>query len=173
MGILSGNQQNEPMHYGEIFNTWTYSSVVKSAIATFEIYQNHCGDDDLKKQIRNLIDTARQEEQEVDALLKKNGIGLPPTPPERPQANIEDIPPGARFNDPEIAMVISNTLATGLVACSTVMGQCTREDIATMYGQFHQAKARDALNLLKLNKEKGWLVPPPLEVQKPKEMQTT
>lgn len=32
--------------------------------------------------------------------------------------------------------------AAGLVACSQVMGQCIREDIGMMYGQFHMDKAQ-------------------------------
>ena len=24
MGILSGNPQNEPLHYGEVFDIWSY-----------------------------------------------------------------------------------------------------------------------------------------------------
>ncbi|WP_416151923.1 DUF3231 family protein [Salipaludibacillus sp. HK11] len=166
MGILSGNQQNEPMHYGEVFSIWTYSSTMKSSIAMFQVYENHCGDDDLKKQINNLIDQARQEEQQVDTMLKENGIQLPPSPPERAKASIEEIPPGARINDPEISMAISADLAAGMIGCSTAMSQSTREDIAMMYGQFHQSKAQNALKMLRLNKEKGWLVPPPLEVEK-------
>lgn len=166
MGILSGNQQNEPMHYGEVFSIWTYSNTMKSAISMFQLYENHCGDDDLKKQISHLIDKARQEEEQVDILLKENGIELPPSPPERPKASLEDIPPGAKMIDPEISMAVSADIAAGLVSCSTAMAQCTREDIAMMYGQFHQDKAQDAMKMLRLNKEKGWLVPPPLELEK-------
>ena len=43
------------------------------------------------------------EIEELKALLKINGVALPPAPPERPVASIEDIPPGARINDVEIA----------------------------------------------------------------------
>ena len=42
------------------------------------------------------------EIEELKALLKINGVALPPAPPERPVASIEDIPPGARINDVEI-----------------------------------------------------------------------
>ena len=37
------------------------------------------------------------EIEELKALLKVNGVALPPAPPERPVASIEDIPPGARL----------------------------------------------------------------------------
>jgi len=34
-------------------------------------------------------------------------------------------------------------------------------------GQFHMAKAQLGAKLLRLNKNKGWLVPPPLHVNYP------
>lgn len=37
-----------------------------------------------------------------------------------------------------------------------------REDIAMMFGRFHMQKATFGAKLLRMNKEKGWLVPPPL-----------
>lgn len=63
--------------------------------------------------------------------------------------------------DPEIAAALSKEIAGGLVACSTMIGQSIREDIAMMFGQFHTQKAALGAKVLKLNKEKGWLVPPP------------
>ena len=45
MGILSGNPQNEPLHYGEVFDIWSYLL----AIASHQVFMNHTGDEDLKK----------------------------------------------------------------------------------------------------------------------------
>lgn len=39
--------------------------------------------------------------------------------------------------------------------------------IALLFGQFHTAKAILGAKFLKLNKEKGWLIPPPLHLQVP------
>ena len=49
-------------------------------------------------------------------------MGLPPSPPERPKACLDDIPIGARFQDPEIAAALSMSIAVGLVSCSGIMG---------------------------------------------------
>ena len=104
----------------------------------------------------------KDENKYLERILKENGIGLPPAPPERPVAQVENIPPGAKFNDPEIAAALAIDGASGLVACSKAMGISTREDIATMYGQFHMKKAQLGAKLLQLTKEKGWLILPPL-----------
>jgi hypothetical protein len=162
MGILSGNPKEEPMHYGEVYGTWSALLATKAMVAGHQTLLNHAGDADLKKLINEFIDQGRQEEKQLETLLKENTVGLPPTPPERASANLDDIPVGARFLDSEIAAGLSADVAAGLVACSKMIGQCIREDIATMYGQMHTQKAQLGAKLLRLNKEKGWLVPPPL-----------
>lgn len=167
MGVLSGNQQNEPMHYGEVFGSWTYVNSAKGRIAAYQTFINHTGDTDLKSYLEDYVRSKKQEVEQVENLLKANGVGLPPSPPERPVASLESIPVGARFNDPEIAAGISQDIAAGLVACSQIIGQCVREDIAAMFTQFHGNKVQFGARLLRINKEKGWLVPPPLKEKTP------
>lgn len=162
MGILSGNPKDEPMHYGEVFSTWSFLLTAKGEIAGYQAHLNHAGDEDLLKLLEETIHNGQQEIKQIETLLKENGVGLPPSPPDRPKARLEDIPAGARFTDPEIAAMLSVNIAAGLVACSTIMGQSIREDIATMFGQIHVQKAALGVKALRLNKEKGWLIPPPL-----------
>ena len=166
MGVLSGNPKDQPMHYGEVFSTWSFLLTAKGTIAGYQTYLNHAGDEDLKKLLQEALDSGKQEDKQIETLLKENGVGLPPTPPDRPDANLEEIPAGARVTDPEIAAMLSANTAAGLVACSTIIGQSIREDIATMFGQFHIQKAAFGAKVLRLNKEKGWLIPPPLHHHK-------
>ncbi|MOA38033.1 hypothetical protein D3C78_1596800 [compost metagenome] len=87
--------------------------------------------------------------------------------PDKPPANLEDIPAGAKFSDPEIAAKISADTSAGLVACSQVMGLSIREDIDALFAKYHLSKAALGLKILRLNKEKGWLIPPPLQIKRP------
>ncbi|WP_274309964.1 DUF3231 family protein [Solibacillus daqui] len=164
MGMFSGNPKDEPLHYGEVFSIWTNLATNYGMIAGYQTFYNHAGDKDLKNIIAEIIQGAKEEVRHLQEILKTNGIALPPAPPERPNARPEDIPPGAKFNDPEISAALSLDAASGLVACSQAMGMCIREDIALMFGQFHTARALLGAKLLRLNKNKGWLVPPPLHV---------
>lgn len=164
MGILSGNPKNEPMHYGEIFTVWTALTGCQGVIAANQTLLNHAGDKELKELLEETIELSKNDSRQLTDILKEQGIALPPAPPERPKADIEDIPAGARFMDPEIAMKVSGDLAAGIVACSTAMGMCIREDLALMFGQMHMAKSQLGAKALRLNKEKGWLVPPPLHI---------
>lgn len=164
MGILSKNPKDEPLHYGEIFAMWSHTLTNNGLIAAYQTLYNHTGDVDLAKLIEEALAGLEEENKQVKSVLKINGVGLPPAPPERPNARIEDIPVGAKYMDPEISAILSSNVASGLISCSTTIALCTREDIAFMYGQFHMAKAQLGGKLLRLNKVKGWLAPPPLHV---------
>jgi hypothetical protein len=166
MGILSGNPKEEPLHYGEVFDLWASILAGNGMIAGYQTMINHAGDDDLKKLLAEAVELCQQEKKQVEELLKENGVGLPPAAPEPPQACLEDIPVGARIPDPAIAATLSVDIAAGLVSFSQAMGKSIREDVAMMYGQFHLQKAALGLKVLRLNKEKGWLIPPPLHLNK-------
>ncbi|MFD1778228.1 DUF3231 family protein [Fredinandcohnia salidurans] len=166
MGILSGNPKEEPLHYGEVFDLWSSVLAGNAMIAGYQTLINHAGDDDLKKLLAEAINLGKQETKQVEELLKENGIGLPPASPEPPEACLEDIPVGARVPDPAIAATLSADIAASLVLCSQVIGKSIREDVAMMFGQFHNQKAVLGAKVLRLNKEKGWLIPPPLHLHK-------
>ncbi|MBT2770906.1 DUF3231 family protein [Halomonas sp. ISL-60] len=167
MGILSGNPKNEPMHYGEISSVWQCSMVAKGAVSCYQAYLNHAGDKDLKKILDDLLDQAKLEIKECDTLLTENGIAPAPTLPERPQVKLEDIPAGARFTDPEIAAIIAADTSLGLVAASQAIGQSIREDIGALFAKYHVTKMALGVRILQMTKEKGWLIPPPLQVKRP------
>lgn len=162
MGILSGNPKNEPLHYGEVVGIWSYVLVEQGLIVAYQTFLNHAGDDDLKKLLKDTINQYKEDIVELQTILKENGVNLPPAAPEKPDATLEDIPVGARFQDPEIAASLTRDFSVGLVSCSSVIGQCIREDIALKFSKFHDKKLMIGAKLLRLTKEKGWLVPPPL-----------
>jgi len=167
LGILNGNPKEEPMHDGEVFGVWSFISANNGLLSVYQAFTNHAGDKDLKMMLEEAVKMMKDENKQASELLKANGIALPPALPDRPVASAEDIPVGARFMDPEISGILAVNGAAGLVACSTVLGQSIREDISMMFGQFHTSKAQFGARLLKLNKEKGWLIPPPLHVSPP------
>jgi hypothetical protein len=167
VGILNGNPKDEPLHYGEVYNIWQFSMKAKGCISAYRAYQYHAGDKDLKKTLGNLIDQAELEASECDTILIHNGIVPFPALPERPEARFEDIPVGARFTDQEIAPMIAADTSMGIIACSTIMGNSIREDVGVLFAKYHATKAALGLKILEMSKEKGWLIPPPLQVKRP------
>ena len=167
MGILNGNPKEEPMHDGEVFGVWSFISANNGLLSVYQAFTNHAGDKDLKMMLEEAVKTMKDENKQASEILKANGIALPPALPDRPVASAVDIPVGARFTDPEISAILSANGAAGLVTCSQIIGQSIREDIGAMFGQFHMNKAQFGAKLLKLNKEKAWVIPPPLHVSPP------
>jgi hypothetical protein len=167
MGILTGKPKNEPLHYGEAYDIWQFSMAAKGCASTYRLLSYHAGDKELKGIIGDMINQAELELAECDEILVHNGIVPFPGLPERPEARLEDIPIGARFTDMEIAAMLSADSAAGLVICSQIMGKCIREDVGALFGKYHATKAVIGLKALRLSKEKGWLVPPPLLIERP------
>lgn len=165
MGILSGNPKEQPLHFGEVAGLWQASTTAKGAVSCYQAYVNHSGDKDLKKMLEDLIDQARLEIKEIDALLTENGVMPSPALPERPPVKWEDIPPGVRFSDLEIAAKIMADTSLGLVVCSQNIGMAIREDVAALFAKYHLTKTTLGARILQMNKDKGWLVPPPLHVK--------
>src|SRR5699024_8295366 len=124
----------KPMHYGDVFATWTFLTTAKGLVAGNQTHLTHAGNEDLRKLIDEDIQVGNQEIKQIEELLKENGIGLPPTPPEPPKANVKDIPAGARIQDMEIVTALAKQTAAGLVACSQIIGESIHEDIAMMFG---------------------------------------
>ncbi|MDS9472773.1 DUF3231 family protein [Sporosarcina pasteurii] len=164
MGVMDGNPKKEPMHYGEIIGTWSFIGANNGLISGYEAFVNHASDPDLIKLLEEAIKMMKSETKELEKVLKNNGITPPPSLPGRPKANADDIPEGARLSDVEISGAVSINVGQGLVSCSMVMGQCLREDIAMMFGKYHVERALFGAKLLRLNKEKGWIIPPPLHI---------
>lgn len=167
MGILSGNPKNEPLHYGEAYDVWQFSMAAKGCLSTYRALSYHAGDKQLKEVIGDMINQAELEVSECDEILIHNGLAPFPGLPERPEARLEDIPIGARFTDMEIAALVSADSAAGLVICSQIMGKSIREDIGALFAKYHATKAAIGLKTLRLSKDKGWLIPPPLVVDRP------
>jgi len=167
MGILSGNPKDEPMHYGEVFGVWKFSSMAKLGLSSLQAFQYHAGDKELKDVIKDMIDQIKLEIKECDELLTSNSIAPAPGYPERPEAKLEEIPVGARLTDPEIAAAIAAENVAALMLCSQNIGLCIREDIAALFVKYHTAKVAIGAKILRLTKEKGWLVPPPLQIRRP------
>ncbi|MFD2612953.1 DUF3231 family protein [Paenibacillus gansuensis] len=164
MGILSGKPNQEPLHYGEIHGLWCYSMMKKALISSNQTMLNHAGDEDLRELLKDSLHEAKGEAVEVDDILKENGITPPPYLPEKPKADLESIPVGARFTDLEIAGALAAEASGGLIECSKIMAMVIREDIGVLFEKYHTKKAAYGTRVLRMLKDKGWLIHPPLQI---------
>ncbi|GLB26528.1 membrane protein [Lacrimispora xylanolytica] len=163
MGIFNGNPKDNPLHYGEAYSLWSSLSMAKASLDLYQVYDNHTGDDDLKKFLKQVINnTVNPAIKDLEEILLQNDIAVPPTPAGRPEADIEQIPVGSRLQDVQIAYLVSADIAAGLTSCSAAISQSVREDVGLLFAQLSAKKIKDGSTLLELMKDKGWLIVPPL-----------
>ncbi|HLR09319.1 MAG TPA: DUF3231 family protein [Bacillota bacterium] len=159
-------QQQEPFHSGEIYHLWMYLYYTKAYIVTLQVLGSHTGDHDLKTFLNDLQESVyKEEEQQVEAILKQTGIRLPPAPPDRPNVELQDIPAGGRFNELEITIIVQKEFIYRKETCSYMMGITFQEDIQALFSDFHTTQADYETKLKHIAKQKGWLTPPPINVK--------
>ena len=164
MGILSGNPQQEPLHYGEIFNLWSNVTMAKGHFDLYQTFVNHCGDKELRHFLQQVIESTIQPAiKQMEQLLVEAEVNVPPTPAQRPSVTVEQIPSGARVQDGQIAAIVASDIGVCLTAYSAAIAQSIREDVGTLFATLHVKKVTDGATLLRLMKEKAWIVPPPLQ----------
>lgn len=164
---MAAKQTKEhPFHSGEVYHLWNYLYDTKHLLVFLQVWINHCGDEELKNYLEDLTESCIvQEEENVEGILKDAGIRLPPAPPDRPHVEVEDIPAGARLNDTEIFFIVQHVLMQQRATSSFITGISIREDIRSMFGEFHSQQEEYEEKLLALAKEKGWLVMPPINIK--------
>jgi hypothetical protein len=163
--MVRNKNQEEAFHSGEVFHLWDYLYHTKNLLITMQVLINHTGDEDLKNYAEDVTDSCLAEEaQQIEGVLKEAGIRIPPSPPDRPNVEVEEIPAGARFNDGEIAYLIRKTLMMQRTASSQAAGIALNEEIREMFTDFHGLQEEYEQKLIKLSREKGWLVLPPVNI---------
>lgn len=164
--LTNKNEQEEPLHSGEIYYLWSYLYDASANIVTLQVLINQSEDKDLKTLLEELLENCFEEEaQQVKGILKELGIRLPPSPPDRPNVELQDIPAGARFNDSEIAMLIKKELLWGKTFSSYITGISAQKFIRSLFNEFHSERIEYEQKLLTLSKQKGWHVSPPISIK--------
>src|SRR5690625_1134323 len=164
--MFDGKQQAEPFHAGEVYHLWSFLLHTKEYFVTLQVLRNHAGDQKLKGFLDDFLEEGiKPEEEQVESILKNAGIRLPPAPPDRPNVEVEDIPAGARFHDPEIASLVQKELLSSKIMCSYMIGICVQEDMKNLFSEFHSLKEEYDVKLSTIQREKGWAISPPINVQ--------
>ncbi len=71
----------------------------------------------LKDFIKDVINNSiKPSIKEIEDILVANDVVVPPTPAERPEVDIEQIPVGARLQDAQVAYAIARDFANGITA---------------------------------------------------------
>ncbi|MCX7922104.1 MAG: DUF3231 family protein [Clostridia bacterium] len=164
----NGELKEQPLNFGEVFSIWRYLVFVNGALVEYQTYLNHVGDKDLKAYLNEITSgPIRYLIQEFEGILKTNGVALPAAPPEKPLCAMESIPEGARVSDKEIISAIFRNISFALMILSQIIPLCTHEDLKQVFSELFKLMKNYEELVLKMRKDKGWLLQPPLHYNNP------
>ena len=151
-----------PLHVGEVMNLWFYLTGTQQTLRSDQMAYNIVQDPDLKEKLKDVINNVhRPMIKELEDFLKKEGVLLPSTTPEKPLVDYKDIPEGARLTDEEIANMLAYNLVVGMMAAARGMTEAVRPDVAMMFLKYQITKATFSVTFKDLMQRRGWLLVPP------------
>ena len=158
----SAQQPSTPPHVGEAFNLWTYYVSVQESRVLAVMMLNHTNDNELKEMIEQFVaDLLAPQIKQLSDLLRNEGIDMPPGTGDKPKANEQHIPPGAKMTDMEIANMLIVKVNGLLMFCFMGLFSALRDDLAATFFKFQGDVLTHAYMLKKLMQKRGWLITPP------------
>ncbi|HEY3367181.1 MAG TPA: DUF3231 family protein [Symbiobacteriaceae bacterium] len=147
---------------GEAFNAWTYYVAVKESRILCLMMLNHTNDTELKEVIEHFIsDVLEPQGEQLSDFLRNEGIDMPHGTGDKPKANEQQIPPGAKMTDNEISNMLIVKLNGLLLFCFMGLFSGLRDDISGMFYNFQGHVIVQTYTLKKLMQKRGWLLVPP------------
>lgn len=146
----------------EVANLWFYLAICNNTLRNEELAYNTAQDSELKKILKDARDIHKSAAEEINKLLKEEGVPLPEDTPEKPYIEIKNIPEGARLNDEEIANLMSFNLLLGINYASRSLTEAIRPDVGYIYFKVIMKKVLLGVPLKDLMQKRNWLrMPPP------------
>ncbi|MGA3598916.1 DUF3231 family protein [Lysinibacillus agricola] len=158
MELINGNL--ESLRFKEIFKIWTQLGVNNGYIASNHAFFKHAVDKNLKAIIVEFIQCLKEENKQLTALLKDNGVLAPPTAIEYGKLKMGDIRGKTAINDTEISAILSMNIASSVITVSQALEISVKKKHTTKYGELHMRYAILGAKLIQLSKDKGWLLAP-------------
>ncbi len=155
-------KEDRPLHVGEVMNLWKVVSAFEAGHALIHGMLNHTSDPDLKRFMESFLkDFEDPWMKRLKAFMKNQGIPLPTTSTDKPKANEQEIPAGAKFSDREISAMIAGKIMAGTGAVQHALLECLNYDMATMFMELELAAYRQGFVLREIMERRGWLLIPP------------
>jgi hypothetical protein len=96
--------------------------------------------------------------KELKEFLINEGVPLPPAAVQKPKCESNEIPPGVKETDQEIANQLSIKIASATVACAGNAASAIRNDVSLMFTKFLSQKLTYGANLKTLMRKRGWIL---------------
>lgn len=154
--------EKKPLNVMEVTNLWFFLLGTETTMRNEEIGYNLAQDVELKQLLRDIKENTHIPiRNEISEFLKKEGVPLPPTTPEKPIGDYRDIPEGAKLNDEEIANLMSYNLAQGVMYASRGLTESIRADVGLIFSKIIMKKTISGLTVKQYLGRHEWLRIPP------------
>lgn len=154
--------EKPPLHVGEAMNLWFYLTATEQTMRGEQVSFNIVQDPELKDKIEDVINNVHIPiRKELQDFMKKEGVPLPRTTPEKSVGDFRTIPNDAKLSDEEVANLLSFNIVLGITYACRGMTESVRPDVASLFAKFQMRKLAFSVTLRKLMIEKGWILVPP------------
>ncbi|MEK5332565.1 MULTISPECIES: DUF3231 family protein [unclassified Lysinibacillus] len=150
----------DSLRFKEVFTIWKQLGVNNGYIATNHFFFNYAVNRDLKVIILEFIQCLKEENKQLEKLLKENGVLAPPLSIDQGNLQIAKMRGKAAINDSEISAILSMNIASSLISVSQAMDMSFESSLTTKYSVFHMKYAILGAKLIELSNKKGWLLSP-------------
>lgn len=154
------NNNLESLRFKEIFQIWTQLGVNNSYIASSHAFFKHAADKNLKVIIVEFIQCLKEENKQLQALLKDNGVLAPSASIEYKKLKMGDIRGKTAINDTEISAILSMNIAASVISVSQSFEKAVKKKHVSKCRDLHMKYAILGAKLIQLSKDKGWLLAP-------------
>lgn len=156
-------QPPSPPHIGEAFSIWTYFVALSESRALCLLMLNHTQDPGLKQTIEHFVhDVEEPQLSKMREILRNEGVDFPQVTSDKAKADPMFVAAGAKFNDMEIANLLTVKIEGLLFSCHIGLVQSIRNDLGAMWYDFYNHLLAQAFTLKELMRKRGWLRTPPL-----------
>ena len=150
----------DSLRFKEVFSIWKQLGVNNGYIATNHFFFKEAKNRDLKGMILEFIQCLKEENKQLEALLKENGVLAPPLSIDHGNLQIAKIRGKSTVNDAEISAIVSMNIASSLISVSQAMELSLDKRLLTKNSVFHMKYALLGAKLIELSNKKGWLLSP-------------
>ncbi|MFJ7839317.1 DUF3231 family protein [Lysinibacillus sphaericus] len=150
----------DALRFKEVFAIWKQLGVNNGYIATNHLFFKHAVNRELKVIILEFIQYLKEENKQLEKLLKENGVLAPPLSIDQGSLQIAKIRGKTAVNDCEISAILSMNIASSLISVSQAMDMSIERMLSTKYQVFHMKYANLGAKLIALSHKKSWLLAP-------------
>lgn len=161
MKTLIDDKPKPPLNTLEVSNCWLYLAFLENAIGPSQIALNTTTDEELSSALHEELNLIEMQLKELKEFMINEGVPLPTASVEKPKCEPNEIPPGAKQTDQEIANELSLKIASATVSCAENAASAIRNDVAVMFTKFLGQKLTYGASLKKLMRKRGWILIPP------------